>query len=485
MSGTGGRLGLALSGGGFRASLFHVGVLRRLAELGLLQHVKVISSVSGGSITAAQYMLRLHGAVMERRKQSPPAPLRTADYVRIAEAVEEDFRQGLRGNLRSRLLLNPVDNLINLLGGTSLGRRMARLYVQFLFRRTLPPDAGSKVPALRDLVVPLEKDEIDPGFPDLVLNATSLNSGGCFRLTAMEIGDPDLGYIRTDEEELVLWYKRALHRASRDPGSSPEPAPASLPVRDRERIARSLPTHLAWWRFFTRRAEHTDGPGSRSEYEDAVRQTPPEVRGVCDFLANNPFLGDRLAAAGPGALRRAKITAWYLRNQNYRERAKGAGQSTPDELEREFRGALEDLDANLAEAIRSLDVASLADLVLDLYYLRSAESLAWGFRKALKKLTLADAVAMSANFPPVFGPLRVKNLYSHHLVDAVALTDGGVHDNQGIDTLMQDRCTGIVASDASGSPKTIPDQSGVRSELLGRIGSILGNRLRVLQVAAL
>src|SRR5258705_13417197 len=43
--------GLCLSGGGFRATLFHLGALRRLNELGLLSTMKKISSVSGGSIT--------------------------------------------------------------------------------------------------------------------------------------------------------------------------------------------------------------------------------------------------------------------------------------------------------------------------------------------------------------------------------------------------------------------------------------------------
>lgn len=47
-------LGICLSGGGFRASLFHLGILRRLGEVGLLHQVTDISSVSGGSITAAQ-----------------------------------------------------------------------------------------------------------------------------------------------------------------------------------------------------------------------------------------------------------------------------------------------------------------------------------------------------------------------------------------------------------------------------------------------
>ena len=44
-----GKVGLALSGGGFRASLFHIGVLARLAELDLLRSVEVLSCVSGGS----------------------------------------------------------------------------------------------------------------------------------------------------------------------------------------------------------------------------------------------------------------------------------------------------------------------------------------------------------------------------------------------------------------------------------------------------
>jgi NTE family protein len=49
--------GLALSGGGFRATLFHCGALWRLNELGLLRDVARVSSVSGGSITAGALAL--------------------------------------------------------------------------------------------------------------------------------------------------------------------------------------------------------------------------------------------------------------------------------------------------------------------------------------------------------------------------------------------------------------------------------------------
>jgi predicted acylesterase/phospholipase RssA len=50
-SGSDARIGLALSGGGHRATLFSLGVLLYLAETGLNSAVTVISSVSGGSIT--------------------------------------------------------------------------------------------------------------------------------------------------------------------------------------------------------------------------------------------------------------------------------------------------------------------------------------------------------------------------------------------------------------------------------------------------
>jgi hypothetical protein len=43
-------LGLALSGGGFRATLFHIGSLWRLNEFGVLGKIDRISSISEGSI---------------------------------------------------------------------------------------------------------------------------------------------------------------------------------------------------------------------------------------------------------------------------------------------------------------------------------------------------------------------------------------------------------------------------------------------------
>jgi predicted acylesterase/phospholipase RssA len=53
MNGGPAQIGLTLSGGGFRATLFHLGVVRFLSEAGLLQRVRFISGVSGGAILAA------------------------------------------------------------------------------------------------------------------------------------------------------------------------------------------------------------------------------------------------------------------------------------------------------------------------------------------------------------------------------------------------------------------------------------------------
>ena len=53
VGGTHKRIGLAMSGGGFRAAAFHLGVFRRLRELGLLWKLDLLTCVSGGSIAGA------------------------------------------------------------------------------------------------------------------------------------------------------------------------------------------------------------------------------------------------------------------------------------------------------------------------------------------------------------------------------------------------------------------------------------------------
>src|SRR5262245_31770200 len=62
------KIGLALSGGGFRASLYHLGLIRFLRDANLLRNVTHITSVSGGSILAAHLVLnwsRYNGSASE------------------------------------------------------------------------------------------------------------------------------------------------------------------------------------------------------------------------------------------------------------------------------------------------------------------------------------------------------------------------------------------------------------------------------------
>lgn len=52
-------IGLALSGGGYRAAAYHLGTLCALYKLGVLDRIDTISSVSGGSIASAYYLLHM------------------------------------------------------------------------------------------------------------------------------------------------------------------------------------------------------------------------------------------------------------------------------------------------------------------------------------------------------------------------------------------------------------------------------------------
>jgi NTE family protein len=61
-------LAFCMSGGGDRAALFHLGALRRMNELGILSKIDTFTSVSGGSIMAAQLATFMKGATREPGK---------------------------------------------------------------------------------------------------------------------------------------------------------------------------------------------------------------------------------------------------------------------------------------------------------------------------------------------------------------------------------------------------------------------------------
>ncbi|HEX6999184.1 MAG TPA: patatin-like phospholipase family protein [Gammaproteobacteria bacterium] len=192
------KLGLALSGGGFRASFFHVGVLARLAELGLLRRVEVISAVSGGAIIAALYYLHVKRLLEER----PDENVTDEDYVAIVQRIEREFLTAVQKNLRMRAFRNPLKNLRMTGAKYSRSDRLGELYDELLYRPVLAP--GSKAPIeMRNLHIrPKDGPE---GFhprrhnaarkakvPILILNATSLNTGHNWRFEASRMGEPPL-----------------------------------------------------------------------------------------------------------------------------------------------------------------------------------------------------------------------------------------------------------------------------------------------------
>ena len=187
------KLGLALSGGGFRASLFHVGVLAHLAESGLLRQVEVLSCVSGGSILGALYYVRLK-RLLETRKD---ADIQAADYVKLVEDLEGQFVDAIQKNIRMRTFLNPLKNLRMIRANYSRSDRIGELYDELLYRPGLAV-AGRKMVEMRELkIAPPE----NPGFyprrdnpgrrakiPILLVNATVLNTGHIWRFEASTMG---------------------------------------------------------------------------------------------------------------------------------------------------------------------------------------------------------------------------------------------------------------------------------------------------------
>lgn len=88
-------IGLALSGGGFRATLFHLGIVKALLDRGVLKDVRHITSVSGGSILAAHLVLHW-------REYND-----SVTFEKIARKIIDFTRSDVRGRVFRRLILPP------------------------------------------------------------------------------------------------------------------------------------------------------------------------------------------------------------------------------------------------------------------------------------------------------------------------------------------------------------------------------------------
>lgn len=147
------RIGLALSGGGFRAAAFHLGVFRKLHAMGLLWKIDLLTCVSGGSIAGAYLAANW-------RKESALDELEK--YLRTKSIAVSSFIGGALDPFSSRL------------------EKLAESYD-------------------RDLFKGLSLEGLAQG-PRIYLNATNLSSGNMFFFVAggngsTEMGEHELGIL--------------------------------------------------------------------------------------------------------------------------------------------------------------------------------------------------------------------------------------------------------------------------------------------------
>lgn len=162
-------IALCLSGGGYRAMVFHVGVLWRLNEAKLLPELKRVSSVSGGSITAG--VLALHWD----------------DLGFDQSGVAQDFHDQVVVPIRD--MAGEGIDITSVLTGLSLPFRSISDRIVKAYRRHL---FGNRT--LQQL----------PDNPRFVFNATNLESGALMRFSKPYIADYRVGRIMEPELPLAV-----------------------------------------------------------------------------------------------------------------------------------------------------------------------------------------------------------------------------------------------------------------------------------------
>jgi NTE family protein len=160
---------LCLSGGGYRAMLFHAGALWRLNELGWLLKLDRVSSVSGGSIAAGVL------AKCWRELDFDPA---TGVAANFADTVAAELI-----DLAGRTIDVPAV-LRGLLSPRPIGDQVARAYRRRLF--------GAMT--LQEL----------PDRPRFVINATNLQSGALWRFSKPFMADYRVGQVVRPDVPLAL-----------------------------------------------------------------------------------------------------------------------------------------------------------------------------------------------------------------------------------------------------------------------------------------
>ena len=227
------KLGLALSGGGFRTALFHIGTLLRLAELGVLKHVQVLSTVSGGSIVGAAFYLRLL-----KRMEEVGGPLTDKDLIWVVEELAETFPAGVAKNVRVRTFTSYPRNVEMSQADYSRSDRVAELYDRYFLDGIL----GAGQITMKDLGTRLQHLPVgspaDGAMPDLLINATSLNTGRVWRFSAATMGEAPVVGQAADIDRVTRFVRPGRYE------DLTAPRPADVPLSIAIAASSALPGGL-------------------------------------------------------------------------------------------------------------------------------------------------------------------------------------------------------------------------------------------------
>jgi NTE family protein len=164
---------LCLSGGGYRAMLFHLGGIIRLNEMGHLKTIARVSSVSGGSITAG-----VLGQAWRHLDFSAHHVARNLDELVVAPVRK----------LAGRTIDNPAIIWGLLRPDRTVAQMLASYYDEYLFRGQ----------TLQDL-----PDDSKGEGPRFVINATNVQTGKLFRFSQPYEGDYSVGLWRNPSTRLA------------------------------------------------------------------------------------------------------------------------------------------------------------------------------------------------------------------------------------------------------------------------------------------
>jgi len=182
-----GKIGLALSGGGFRASLYHIGTLFYLAEIDMLRYVEVISTVSGGSIIGVYYYLQLK-KLLEDRENSE---LTREDYINLVEDVANNFLKKIEiNNFRMESFIKKISQNLT---ESMIDEFQEKFYDNRLMKelKISPKIDGKKI---KDFNPSFQNIEINNKVPRLIINATLLNNGHNWQFTVEGMGESEYMY---------------------------------------------------------------------------------------------------------------------------------------------------------------------------------------------------------------------------------------------------------------------------------------------------